>query len=107
MADVIPFALDSSQRLRVLQNHNTLEVRNPCRNRCANMHIYSPQVHITLPFQKGNASEVRALNLRYIPALTPFSALALQTHANAQQQQQRQDRPVAPLGVRSRDARWW
>jgi len=28
MADVVPFALDSSQRLRVLQNHNTLEVRN-------------------------------------------------------------------------------
>jgi hypothetical protein len=84
MTYVVPFALDSSQRLRVLQNHNTLEVRGLCRNRCANMHIYPSRVHITLLFQKGNASEVSALNLRYIPALTPSSTLALQTRANAQ-----------------------
>ena len=104
MADVVPFALYSSQRLRVLQNHNTLEVRGSRQNRCANLHIYSLRVHITLLFRKGNASEVSALNLRYIPALTLFSTLALQTYANAQQQQQRQDHPVAPFGVRSRNS---
>src|SRR4051812_23118226 len=101
MVDVVPFVFVSSQRLRVLQNHNTLEVRGSRRNRCANMHTYSPRLHITLLFQKLNASEVSALTLHYISALTRFSIMALETRTNAQQQQQCKDHPVSPLGIQS------
>src|SRR5579872_5915411 len=100
MVAVVPSAPDSSQRRRVLRDHNTSEVRFSYRIRHANMHIYSSRMHITLPFRRGNASEVSALNLHYIPCLTPLSTLASPSHTNAQQKQEDHDRPVTPSGIR-------